>query len=79
MSENYAIEVGVVTVSELIETLQSLPERCRNWPVYCGGTDVFLCIDEEEHHVVIDMDDIFEEYEDIDDLIEVKRKAFPWD
>ena len=79
MSGNYAIEVGVVTVSELIETLQSLPKRCRNWPVSCCGTDVFLCVNEEEHHVVIDMEDLFEEIEDMDDLIEVKRKAFPWE
>lgn len=79
MSENYTIEVGVATVSELIETLQSLPERCRNWPVCCCGTDLLLCVNEEECHVVIDMDDIFEECEDIDDLIEVKKRAFPWD
>ena len=79
MSENYAIEVGVVTVCELIETLQSLPERCRNWSAYCCGTDVFLCVNEEEHNIVIDMEDIFEEIEVFDDLIDVKRKAFPWD
>ena len=79
MRENYAIEVGVVTVCELIEILQSLPKKCRNWPVYCCGTDVFLCVNVEEGHVVVDMDDIFEEMEDLDDLIEVKRKAFPWE
>lgn len=76
MRENCTIEVGVATVSELIEILQSLPERCRNWPVYCCGTDIFLCVNEEEHHIVIDVEDLFEE---IDDLIEVKRKVFPWD
>lgn len=79
MRENYTIEVGVVTVCELIEILQSLPPKCRNWPIYCCGTDAFLCVSEEEHHIVIDMEDIFEEIEDLDDLIDVKRKAFPWD
>lgn len=79
MRENYAIEVGVVTVAELIKILQSLPKRYRNWPVYCCGTDTFLCVNEEEHHIVIDMEDIFEKIEDFDDLIDAKRKAFPWD
>ena len=78
MRENYAIEVGIATVCELIEILQSLPERCRNWPVCCCGTDTFLCVNEEEHNIVIDMEDIFEEIEDLDDLIEVQRRVFPW-
>lgn len=79
MRENYAIEVGVATVCELIEILQSLPEKCRNWPVYCCGTDTFICINEEEHNIVIDMEDIFEEIENLEDFIDVKRKAFPWE
>ena len=74
MKKNYSIEVGVVTVTELIEILQSLPKRYRNWPVYCCGTDTFLCVSEEEHHIVIDMEDLFEEIEELD---EVKKKAFP--
>ena len=57
MREHYAIEVGVVTVSELVEILQSLPEKCKNWPVYCCGTDAFLCVNEKERNIVIDMED----------------------
>lgn len=79
MRKNYAIEVGVATVSELIEILQSLPQRCRKWPVCCCGTDMFLRVSEEEHHIVIDTEDLFEELEDIEDLIEPRRKAFPWE
>lgn len=78
MKKNYSIELGVVTVSELIEILQSLPERCRNWPVYCSGTDMFLCVSEEEHHIVFDMEDLFEEYDDLEEFIGTKR-TFPWD
>ena len=79
MNKNYAIELGVVTVAELIETLQALPERCMNWPVCCCGTDMFLCINEEERHLVVDTEDLFEEYEDVSDLIEVKKRVFPWE
>ena len=79
MRKNYAIEVGIATVSELIEILQSLPKRCRNWPVCCCGTDIFLCVNEEEHHIVIDTEDLFEELEDIEDLIEVKKRVLPWE
>lgn len=79
MREHYAIDVGVVTVSELVEILQSLPEKCKNWPVYCCGTDAFLCVNEKERNIVIDMEDIFEEIEDIDDLLEVRKRVFPWD
>ena len=79
MRENYTIELGVVTVTELIEILQSLPKRCMNWLVYCCGTDMFICVNEEKCHVIIDMEDNFDDIEDFDDLIEAKRKAFPWD
>lgn len=65
--DNYSIEVGVVTVSELVEILQSLPKRYGNWPIYCCGTDAYLCVNEEERNIVIDMEDLFEEFEEFDE------------
>lgn len=77
MKENYSIDVGVVTVSEMIELLQSLLPKCRDWPIYCCGSgDCYLCINEDEECVIIDMEDLFEEIEELD---EVKKKTFPWD
>ena len=64
MRTNDAIEVGVVTVSELIEILQSLPKRYRDWPICCCGTDMFVCVNEEQQVIVIDMEDLFEEFDD---------------
>ena len=45
------------------------------------GNVVDTVADEAEfsEFVLEDMEDIFEEIEDIDDLLEVKKRVFPWD
>ena len=39
---------------------------------------MFLCIREEGHHIVLDMEDLFEEYDDLEEFIGT-RKTFLWD
>ena len=39
-------------------------KRYRDWPIYCCGTDTFICGNEEEQLIVIDMKDLFEEIDD---------------
>ena len=77
MKKNYALDLGILTVSEMIEMLQSLSPKYLDWPIYCCGSDeCYLCISENEECIIIDMEDLFEEIEELD---EVKKKKFPWD
>lgn len=74
--KNYSIDVGVLTVSEIIEMLQSLSSKHQDWPVYCcGSSDCYLCINEDEEYVVIDEEDLYEEIEELD---EAEGKTVPW-
>lgn len=77
MKKSYSLDIGILTVSEMVAMLQSLSPKYKDWPIYCCGSDeCYLCINEEEQYIVIDMEDLFEEIEELD---EVKKKAFPWD
>ena len=65
MRKNHSYDNGVMTVSEMVEFLQSLPKRYGDWPIYCCGSDeCFWCFDEQEHYIIIDMEDLFEEDEE---------------
>lgn len=67
MKENYSLELGIPTVSELIETLQSLQNRHGDWPVYlCGSDEFFVCMDVQNEYVVFDMEDLFDDFDDVD-------------
>lgn len=67
MKENYSLELGIPTVSELIETLQSLQNRHGDWPVYlCGSDEFFICVDEQNACLLCDMEDLFDDFDDVD-------------
>lgn len=69
MGKNYSIDVGFLTVSELIALLQSISEKCDDWPVYCCGSgEFFLCVNEQEECVVIDEEDVFDELDEDEDV-----------
>ena len=73
MEKNYSYDIGIMTVSEMIEFLESLPDTYGDWPIYCCGSDeCYLRINEEEHYIVLDMEDLLEEFDDdewLDDLL----------
>ena len=77
MEKNHSYELGVLSVAELIDFLQSLPDQYRNWPIYfCGSDEFFLCGNEEDRYIVADMEDLFEEFDDeewIDDLLRLSQ------
>ena len=63
MEKNHSYELGVLSVAELIDFLQSLPNRYRDWLIYfCGSDEFFLCVNEEEGYIVVDMEDLFDEF-----------------
>ena len=65
MQENYSVELGIATVSEMIEILQSILEQHGDWPVYMNGSDeCFLCVNVEEEHLIMDNDDLFWEQDE---------------
>lgn len=65
MKKNHSYDVGVMTVSEMITFLQSLPKRYGDWPICCCGSDeCFLCFDEQEQCIIMDMEELFEEFDE---------------
>ena len=65
MKKNHSYDAGIMTVSEMIEFLQSLSKRYGDWPIYCCGSDeCYLCINEDERYIVYDEENL---YEDLDD------------
>ncbi len=64
MEKNHSYDVGIMTVSEMIDFLQSLPKRYGDWPIYCCGSDeCYLCINEDEQYIVLDEENLFEEFD----------------
>lgn len=73
MKRNYSHDLGIMTVSEMVDFLKSLQETYGDWPIYCCGSDeCYLCINEDEQYIVLDMEDLFEEFDDdewLDDVM----------
>lgn len=68
MKKNHSLDVGILTVTEMVELLQSLQGKYGDWPIYCCGSDeCSLCINEEEQYIILDMEDLFEEFDELDD------------
>lgn len=79
MSENYSVELGISTVSEWIEVLQSVLEEHGDWPIYMNGSDeCFFCINVEEKHIIMDMEDLFWEPDDGWKPDSNWKPNFPW-
>lgn len=67
MKKNKSIEIGVLSVKEAIELLQSLPDKYSDWLIYCCGSDeAYLNINEVEGYIVFDEEELYWEDEDMD-------------
>ena len=65
MRKNHSHDTGIMTVSKMVEFLQSLSKRYSDWPICCCGSDTFyLCVDEENRCIIVDEEDIFENYDE---------------
>lgn len=65
MKRNCSHDLGIMTVSELIDFLELLQGTYGDWPIYCCGSDeCYLSINEEEQYIIIDTEDLCEEFDD---------------